>query len=132
MPILVALDDSEPAWAAFDYAVEQYGAEELLLVHVVTPGGRLRGTDQSVEAGREQAEQLFERAAERAYIAPANLETTVKVGKPVTELLSAASEHDASQIVIGSHGRSGVSRVLLGSVAESVARRAQIPVTVIR
>jgi len=43
-----------------------------------------------------------------------------------------AEESDVDHIVIGSHGRSGVSRILLGSVAESVVRRADMPVTVVR
>ncbi|KAA9404738.1 universal stress protein, partial [Haloarcula hispanica] len=40
-------------------------------------------------------------------------------------------DHDVNQIVMGSHGRSGIDRALLGSVAETVTRRARIPVTII-
>ena len=43
-----------------------------------------------------------------------------------------AEENDIDHIVVGSHGRGGVSRMLLGSVAETVARRSSVPVTIIR
>jgi nucleotide-binding universal stress UspA family protein len=54
------------------------------------------------------------------------------VGKPEREVVAFAEEHDVDHIVIGSHGREGVSRVLLGSVAEKIVRRAPVPVTVVR
>jgi nucleotide-binding universal stress UspA family protein len=43
-----------------------------------------------------------------------------------------AAEHDIDHIVVGSHGRTGASRILLGSVAETVARRSPVPVTIVR
>jgi len=54
------------------------------------------------------------------------------VGKPSREIVSFAEENDVTQIIIGSHGRKGVSRVLLGNVAENVVRRAPVTVTVVR
>lgn len=53
-------------------------------------------------------------------------------GAPATEIVKAAERLNASQIVMGSHGRSGLARVLVGSVAESVLREAPCPVTVVR
>lgn len=122
MPTLIALNDSTPAWAAFDYALEHHTPEDLVLVHVVTP---------SADA-ETPTEQLFTRAAERAYVAPARFQTDVRAGDPVPELLTAAEDHDATQIIVGSHGREGVPRVVLGSVAEELVRRSPIPVTVVR
>jgi nucleotide-binding universal stress UspA family protein len=49
----------------------------------------------------------------------------------VRTVLEYADDHGIDQIVLGSHGRSGIDRMLLGSVAETVTRRARIPVTVI-
>jgi universal stress protein A len=54
------------------------------------------------------------------------------VGKPAAEIVNAAKEWPADVIVIGSHGRAGVTRVLLGSVAEAVMRHAPCPVLVVR
>jgi len=54
------------------------------------------------------------------------------VGRPTKVIVEYADDHDIDQIVMGSHGRSGMSRILLGSVAEIVVRRASVPVTVVR
>jgi nucleotide-binding universal stress UspA family protein len=58
--------------------------------------------------------------------------TETVVGKPAREIVSFAEEHDIDHVIIGSHGRAGLSRILLGSVAEKIVRRAPMPVTVIR
>lgn len=56
----------------------------------------------------------------------------IRVGKPAHEILAVAKEWPADVIVAGSHGRHGIPRVLLGSVAEAVMRQADCPVLVIR
>jgi nucleotide-binding universal stress UspA family protein len=56
----------------------------------------------------------------------------VRIGDPVTEILSLAEEVGASLILVGSHGRQGVERMLLGSVSERVVREALCPVMVAR
>lgn len=56
----------------------------------------------------------------------------IRVGKPAHEILTVAKEWRADVIVLGSHGRHGIPRVLLGSVAEAVMRHAECPVLVIR
>jgi nucleotide-binding universal stress UspA family protein len=56
----------------------------------------------------------------------------IRVGKPGDEIVKAAKEWPADIIVIGSHGRSGITRALVGSVAEAVMRHAPCPVLVIR
>ena len=54
------------------------------------------------------------------------------VGSPVDEICGLAKKYDADLIVVGTHGRRGVSRLLLGSVAEGVLRSASSPVLVVR
>jgi nucleotide-binding universal stress UspA family protein len=56
----------------------------------------------------------------------------LQVGKPGTEIVKAAKDWAADVIVIGSHGRGGVTRFLMGSVAEAVMRHALCPVLVVR
>lgn len=56
----------------------------------------------------------------------------LREGKPADEILSAAREWEADAIVIGTRGRSGVSRLVLGSTAESVVRHAPCPVLVVK
>jgi len=58
--------------------------------------------------------------------------TQVRVGDPVDELVSVALELRASLVVVGTHGRRGLRRLMLGSVAERVARRAPCPVLIAR
>ena len=53
-------------------------------------------------------------------------------GTPADEIVRLANEAEATQIVMGSHGRRGLSRVLMGSVAESVLRQAECPVTIVK
>ena len=56
----------------------------------------------------------------------------LKSGPPFLEILIAASELNADLIVMGTHGRSGLANVLIGSVAEKVVRRAHCPVLTVK
>ena len=63
--------------------------------------------------------------------------TTTKVvewgpNRPADAILDYVEANDVDHVIMGSHGRSGISRILLGSVAEIVARRSPAPVTVVR
>jgi nucleotide-binding universal stress UspA family protein len=60
------------------------------------------------------------------------LTTTVRRGEPVDEILAAAREADADLIAMTTHGRSGLSRLLFGSIAAAVLARAEIPVFLLR
>lgn len=58
--------------------------------------------------------------------------TFVREGEPAEEILEAAKGIDARMIAMGTHGRRGLSHILLGSVAEHVVRRSQVPVLTVR
>jgi nucleotide-binding universal stress UspA family protein len=60
------------------------------------------------------------------------VDTAADAGDPSQRILEWIDEHDVDHVVIGCHGRSGVARWLLGSVAETVVRRAPVPVTAVR
>jgi nucleotide-binding universal stress UspA family protein len=64
--------------------------------------------------------------------AGAEAEIQVRVGPVVPGILAAAEESHADLIVIGTHGRTGLARVVLGSIAESVAHKAHVPVMLVR
>lgn len=150
--VLVPLDTSECSTAALEFALESYPDAKLIAVHVIDPAdiygatGLETGTKTSLESGTEtmadyeqirthretQAEAVFEEARNRAVEADVDLETEVRIGDIPRTILAAAEDQDVDQIVLGSHGRTGASRILLGSVAETVGRRSPVPVTIVR
>jgi nucleotide-binding universal stress UspA family protein len=79
-----------------------------------------------------QARERLEAAVDRAETAGVDLDTDLVYGSPARAIVRYADDHDVDQIVVGCHGRDGVSRILLGSVAETVVRRSSVPVTVVR
>lgn len=80
----------------------------------------------------ERKLMAFEEARDLADEHDVEIDTRTTVGDPSREIVAFAEEHGVDQLVIGSHGRSPMSRILLGSVAETVTRRAPVPVTVVR
>ncbi|ARS89830.1 universal stress protein [Natrarchaeobaculum aegyptiacum] len=140
MAILVAYDGSEPAQKAATHAFQRYSDEEIVLLRVVeaADGSTGAGIELAKEylADRREAasEDVVEEVADLAGATEADYRTEVAVGNPAREIVSFAEddEEEIEHIVIGNHGRSGVSRVLLGSVAEKVVRRSPVPVTVVR
>ena len=138
MDVLVPIDDSEPAMQAVEHAVREYPDADLTLLHVIDPSigtygeGGMYAYDSLLEARRQAADELLENAAEIATDHDGSVERETVVGSPGTEIVAVAETDAVDHIVVGSHGRSGASRVLLGSVAERVVRRAPVPVTVVR
>ncbi|THE65671.1 universal stress protein [Salinadaptatus halalkaliphilus] len=138
MAILVAYDDSEPAQQAASHAFTQYPNEEIVLLRVVEAAAGSTGA--GIELAREYLAERKERASDELVDTASDLvnaddvdfRTEIAVGNPAREVVAFAEEHDVDHIVVGNHGRSGVSRVLLGSVAETIVRRSPVPVTVVR
>jgi nucleotide-binding universal stress UspA family protein len=79
----------------------------------------------------DQDDSAVRQAIQRAGV-PKAAAHFVRVGDPATAICQAAEEWRADLIVVGSHGRGGVGRVLLGSVADAVARHAACPVLIVR
>ncbi|MDF9744548.1 universal stress protein [Natrinema salsiterrestre] len=138
MHLLVALDDSEPGWAALEFACTEHPDDEITVVHAVDPTdsgyGEVAhlGPDVLLERQREAAEELLAAAEDRGAEYGCEFETEAIVGQPSDAIVDYAASNDVDRIVVGSHGRTGFSRVLLGSVAERIARQAPVPVTIVR
>ncbi|MFU8868049.1 universal stress protein [Natronococcus sp.] len=141
--ILVPLDGSEPSWAALEHAAENYAGGRITALHVVDPSaGSYAGAeggyydpvafDRARERGEEICEEARERLREAGVLETTDLETAVETGGASRTILEYAESEDVDHVVIGSHGRSGISRILIGSVAETVTRRAAVPVTIVR
>jgi nucleotide-binding universal stress UspA family protein len=143
--ILVPTDGSDTARAAVDNAVdiaEQYDAtvHALYVVDVDATSYGL-GTEQvdRIRQGhldempeiKEDAEEATNYVAEAAEKAGVAFEEHLRVGEPARAIRKFVEDNDIDLVVMGSHGRSGLSRVILGSVAEKVLRRTRLPVLVV-
>lgn len=141
MKILHPTDFSDCAAGAQSAAIDlgQKLGAEIVLLHVLveTPlyGESVLSMSkvQSVyDAQRKWAEEALE--ARAADLRGRGVKTSwrANVGAPFEEIVKIAGEERADMIVMGTHGRSGLSRVLLGSVAERVIRQAPCPVLTVR
>ncbi|MUV60442.1 universal stress protein [Halobacterium sp. CBA1126] len=138
--ILVPVDGSEQSGEALEYALEHFKDADITAINVIDPieaGYTAQATvpgysEEWFEQAKEAAEELFDEAQETADEYDHELATATEVGRPSRAIVDYADENDVNHIVMGSHGRSGVSRILLGSVAESVVRRSPVPVTIVR
>lgn len=135
--LLVPIDGSSQSEAALTFAVEEWPDAEVTLLHVVNPieagysatGGVPTGGEEWYAAAESEAEEVLAAAAtghDREF------ETRIEVGSPSTTVVETIEDGPYDHVVLGSHGRTGISRILLGSVAEAVVRNSPIPVTVAR
>jgi len=134
--ILVPLDGSslaETALApAMEIARENDGKLILLRAAVAHTLPMADLTEAQVDAVRE-AEAYLTAAKNRATVGGvADVDISVWYGQPVEAIVEAARFRKADLIVMSSHGRSGMKRLVLGSVAESVLRMTMVPVLLIR
>ncbi|OYR58907.1 universal stress protein [Halorubrum halodurans] len=137
--ILVALDGSPLAERALIYALETFPNATITTIYVINPidsvidveAGGLPVAEDWYDTAQERATGIHTTATDLAADHDIVLATVTEVGKPAREILDYAADNGIDQIVMGSHGRSGLDRTFLGSVAETVTRRAQIPVTII-
>ena len=140
--VLVPIDDSPQSEKAFTHALERLPEPTLTLVHVINPVSALAYVDDEYfdpelyrkeqQNRRERGERLLDEYATEARDRGIEIETMVTTGNPARRILELTEECSVDHIVMGSHGRSGVGRVLFGSVAETVTRRSPTPVTIVR
>lgn len=152
--ILVPIEDAPLAKKALEVALTDYPDATLTVLHVMDPIGsgfniievmRPKIHDGAPpgsvsyeyweawhEAATEQAAELFDTARTLAEEYGVSLHTVLEFGQPRHEIVDYIEEHDVDRVVLGSHGRSGAERLLLGSVAEAVVRRSPVPVMVVR
>ncbi|WP_405876960.1 universal stress protein [Streptomyces sp. NBC_01136] len=137
LPLVVGVDGSEPSLRAVDWATDEAALRgaPLRLVYA-SLWERYEGAALAEGLGRSSeqvmADNIVEAAARRAHRrAPeVKISTDVLPDDAVSMLLNEA--HLAAAVVVGSHGRSGLAELLLGSVSLAVAARAACPVIVLR
>ncbi len=144
MKILLAIDDSKFSEAALQMLLTRYRQQEteVRVLHVVEPialamppfmeQGYAPELDEVRKEQLKQARELAAQAAEKLHAAGFQADTAVVEGNARTEIIDLAAEWHADLIVVGSHGRKGLDRFLLGTVSEYVARHALCSVEIVR
>ena len=136
--LLCPVDFSQMSRAVLDYAVfmAQSHQAQLKLIHVVD---QLHGFDSykilhmtAVEITHEMERQAKTQLKELVATLPIPATCDIRFGRAADEIVIQAKDDEVDLIVMGSHGRSGISHLLVGSVAESVVRHAPCPVLVVR
>ena len=139
--IMVATDGSEEVRKAVDSAIEiaKLSDAKLYAVHVIELGfySITHSTDSEWE--KAMKEQLItEGKKATAYIenvgraANVEVESVILEGNPAEEIIDFAEKNDIELIVMGSHGKTGIQRFLIGSVAENVVRHSKKSVLVVK
>lgn len=140
--ILVPTDFGECSAPAVHYAAElaEKFSAELVLLHVVqdlalampdavmptpVPGPDL---GQLIDAGKTGLENLIEREG----LSRLNPRREVRVGSPVPEIVAAATDLKVDLLCVGTHGRTGLAHLLLGSQAERIIRESPCPVLTVK
>lgn len=143
MRILLAIDDSRFSQAAIETVIEQARPHDtdVRILHVVESppllvaremGGYDPALETALESQKQNAEALVRKAAELLRARGLKVAATLEVGDPKSKILDVAEEWRADLIVVGSHGRRGFERFLMGSVSDAVARHAKCSVQIVR
>ncbi len=137
--ILVAIDGSEPADRAFEMALGEAGIwkAEVHVVYVVESGlFTSLPMDNTLEiiysVLQKEGEDILGKARKKADAAGVSLTTHLQQGHAGSQIVALAEELGADLIVLGSYGKSGVDRLLLGSVTDYVVQNSPITTTVVR
>jgi nucleotide-binding universal stress UspA family protein len=138
--VLVPLDGSPLAEAILPFLLEIAGPLDmhLTLLRVVEPippsvtEASSRVVVEDVEGRRREAEGYLQTVAKTIEARGLVARCEVRRGQPAHEILEAAKAAGADLIAMGTHGRSGLGRLLFGSVAEAVLRHADVPVFLMR
>jgi nucleotide-binding universal stress UspA family protein len=137
--IMVPVDGSEYSTKALRVAIDLARAfgTELVILHVVDleraailSGGQAQVIPQALEEVQAEGRQIVDDALR---LVPPGIRASTRIvdGIPVDQIERIAGETQPSFVVMGTHGRTGLSRAFNGSVAEGVARRSPVPVVMV-
>ena len=146
MNVLLAIDESKFSDAALQVIVDQYKPEttQVRLIHVIEPftfyvppevTAEYAAAPQLASLHKDRVEKgkaLLSTAAERLRKSGFRVESQVSEGDVRSAIIDSAAQGKADLIVIGSHGRKGLDRFLMGSVSEFVVRHAPCSVEIVR
>jgi nucleotide-binding universal stress UspA family protein len=140
MKVLLPVDGSEFSQRALDYVLDMVGGDEpvdlhLLNVQLPIDSGHARmfvSEDDIAAYHRDEGLSVLKPFMERLDVAGVGYQWHVLVGHASQSIARFAKEQGFDKVVMGTHGRSGVTQLLLGSVAQNVVRRLKIPVALVK
>ncbi|OPY26055.1 MAG: Universal stress protein [Methanocella sp. PtaU1.Bin125] len=144
MKILIATDGSKNAGKAVDYGTRvaaKMGAEVLgvyvinlksLELFALAHHDSITGYEEENAKHRREGEEALEYLASQCKQADVKCSTLIARGYPADEIIKIAEKEKPAMIVVGSLGKSNVAHMLMGSVSESIMRKAPFPVLVVR
>lgn len=129
--VLIPTDGSEAAQAAVEHGISTAGKFDasLHVLHVIRSGRGLPGPSDPL---RVDAEGVVESVAAEATGRSVDVETHVQAGNPAKQIRRFVTRRGMDMVAMGTHGRSGLSRYLLGSVTEKVVRTSDVPLLTVR
>ena len=137
--ILVPVDFSDASERALSTAINlasDLGAEiKVIHIHQVQTQYMIEGGLYAPELDEDELMEKREKELEKfvaSHQRDINISREVRAGIPETEILEIAGEFQADLIVMGTHGRTGLSHILMGSVTENVLRHTDVPILSVR
>jgi len=135
--ILVPTDGSPASDAAIEHAIDLAGRYDATLHALYVVDGAAystleAGAEVVVDALESEGKEATRRVADAAESVGVDCETTIASGTAYRSIRDYVDEHAIDMVVMGTHGRKGLDRYLLGSVTERVVRTSDVPVLTVR
>jgi nucleotide-binding universal stress UspA family protein len=140
MKVLLAIDDSKFSEAATHELIAQSKPKEteVRALHVIEPvviageGGFVVNSEVMTQELRKKGEELLTQTAEALRAVGFQVATDMEEGDPKSVISDFAAKWSVDLVIMGSHGRKGLDRFLMGSVSEAVVRHAPCSVQIVR
>ncbi|MEC4676987.1 MAG: universal stress protein [Nitrospirota bacterium] len=136
--VVLAVDGSDISRNAVKYAIElaKQSNGTVVAIHVIPPIDVMDietfRPEKILEGLKEEGKKILSEVDELAVKAGVKVQTSIESGVPFEKICSVAETLGCDLIIMGSHGRTGIGKVLIGSVTERVISRATCPVLVVR
>ena len=130
--ILIPIDGSRGANAALEHGIEIASQWDATLYALYVVDTRLARSGPLLETLRNEGQRAVRDVEVAGTQAGLTVITEIAEGNPHEEILAYVSEHGIDMVIMGTHGRTGIDRVVIGSVTERVVRRSPVPVLTVR
>jgi nucleotide-binding universal stress UspA family protein len=138
--ILIPIDGSKHAESAVSSLIKQYQASSQLDIHLLnvqvpveSGHARMFVSKNDLDAYyRDEARKALDGAVQMLKQAGVPFTEHLAIGHTAETIINFAQQHQFDQIIMGTHGRTGLTNLLLGSVASDVLRASKVPVTLVK